>query len=117
MIRATFEFVDIAGLVAGASKGEGLGNQFLANIREVDLIVHVIRCFENKNIFHVANSVDAARDFDIINLELILADLQVLENVKQRIFKRAHNTQDKKLLAEVAVVEKLIEALSESKML
>lgn len=117
VIKATFEFVDIAGLVAGASKGEGLGNQFLANIREVDLIVHVIRCFENKNIFHVANSVDAARDFEIINLELILADLQVLENVKQRIFKRAHNTQDKKLLAEVAIVEKLIETLSESKML
>ena len=102
-IKATFEFVDIAGLVQGASKGEGLGNKFLANIREVDLIVHVIRCFDNKNILHVNNKVDPINDFETINLELILADMQTLDNVLSRIEKRAQNTQDKELLAEVSV--------------
>lgn len=115
-VKATFEFVDIAGLVAGASKGEGLGNKFLANIREVDLIVHVIRCFENKDVLHVANSVDPIRDFETINLELMLADMQVLENVKNRIGKRAQNTQDKKLLKELAIIDKLNKAFSENKM-
>ena len=76
---ATIEFVDIAGLVKGASKGEGLGNQFLANIREVDAIVHVVRCFENSNIIHVDGSVDPARDIETINLELIFSDLEILE--------------------------------------
>ncbi|WP_022935068.1 redox-regulated ATPase YchF [Mesomycoplasma moatsii] len=115
-IKATFEFVDIAGLVAGASKGEGLGNKFLANIREVDLIVHVVRCFENKDILHVANSVDPVRDFETINLELIFADMQTLENVLSRIAKRAQNTQDKKLLKEVETIDKVMQAFREEKM-
>ena len=76
---ATIEFVDIAGLVKGASKGEGLGNQFLANIREVDAIVHVVRCFENSNIVHVDGSIDPARDIETINLELIFSDIEILE--------------------------------------
>ena len=116
IVKATFEFVDIAGLVAGASKGEGLGNKFLANIREVDLIVHVVRCFENKNILHVANSVDPVRDFETINLELMFADMQTLENVLARIGKRAQNTQDKKLLKEVEVVNKIMSAFKQEKM-
>lgn len=116
IVKATFEFVDIAGLVAGASKGEGLGNKFLANIREVDLIVHVVRCFENKNILHVANSVDSVRDFETINLELMFADMQTLENVLARIGKRAQNTQDKKLLKEVEVVNKIMDAFKQEKM-
>ena len=76
---ATIEFVDIAGLVKGASKGEGLGNQFLANIREVDAIVHVVRCFEDTNIIHVDGSIDPARDIETINLELIFSDIEILE--------------------------------------
>ena len=76
---AVIEFVDIAGLVKGASKGEGLGNQFLANIREVDAIVHVVRCFEDTNIIHVDGSVDPARDIETINLELIFSDIEILE--------------------------------------
>ena len=78
-IRTTFEFTDIAGLVKGASKGEGLGNQFLGNIRNVDAIVHVVRCFENSNIVHVENSVDPIRDIETINLELIFADIETLD--------------------------------------
>ena len=78
-IPARIEFVDIAGLVQGASQGEGLGNQFLANIREVDAIVHVVRCFDDENIIHVSGSVDPRRDIEIINLELALADLTQLE--------------------------------------
>lgn len=89
VVYATFDFVDIAGLVEGASKGEGLGNKFLSNIREVDAIIHVVRCFENKNIMHVANSVDPARDQKIINLELILADLETINNVLHRVEKKA----------------------------
>lgn len=116
IVKATFEFVDIAGLVAGASKGEGLGNKFLANIREVDLIVHVVRCFENKNILHVANSIDPVRDFETINLELMFADMQTLENVLSRIGKRAQNTQDKKLLKEVETVNKIMLAFKQEKM-
>lgn len=115
-VKATFEFVDIAGLVEGASKGEGLGNKFLANIREVDLIVHVVRCFENKDILHVSNSIDPVRDFETINLELILADIQTLENVLSRIERRAINTNDKKLLKEVEVVKKIKEAFLKEKM-
>src|SRR5690554_670904 len=76
VLPTTMEFVDIAGLVAGASKGEGLGNKFLANIRETDAIAHVVRCFEDENIIHVANSVDPRRDIEIIDLELIMADLR-----------------------------------------
>lgn len=87
---ATIEFVDIAGLVKGASKGEGLGNQFLANIRECDAIVHVVRCFEDSNIIHVDGSVDPARDIETIDLELIFADIEVLE---RRIAKTARSAK------------------------
>ena len=85
VVPTTMEFVDIAGLVAGASKGEGLGNQFLANIRETDAIAHVVRCFEDENVIHVANKVNPADDIDIINTELILADLDSCEKQLQRI--------------------------------
>ena len=81
---ATIEFVDIAGLVKGASKGEGLGNKFLSNIREVDAIVHVVRCFDDGNIVHVEGSVDPVRDIETINLELVFADLEAVENVLKR---------------------------------
>ncbi|MGX9395427.1 redox-regulated ATPase YchF [Mycoplasma sp. 1573] len=100
IIPATFTFVDIAGLVKGASKGEGLGNKFLANIREVDAIVHVVRCFEDSNIMHVNGKVDPLDDINTINLELILADLQTVENVIARIGKRAQNSGDKDLKLE-----------------
>lgn len=117
IVKASFEFVDIAGLVADASKGEGLGNKFLSNIREVDLIIHVIRCFENKNILHVSGGIDPIRDFETINLELIISDMQVLENIKNKISKKAQNTQNHKLLKEVEIINKLINALSDGKMI
>ncbi|MGY6172095.1 redox-regulated ATPase YchF [Candidatus Mycoplasma pogonae] len=107
ILPATFQFVDIAGLVEGASKGEGLGNKFLANIREVDAIIHVVRCFENNDIVHVANSIDPVRDAEIINLELVLADLSVVENVLKRVAKRAQNTTDPKAKAEYELALKL----------
>lgn len=106
-IPTTFEFTDIAGLVKGASKGEGLGNQFLANIREVDAIVQVVRCFDNDNIIHVEGSVDPVRDIEIINLELILSDLEQLQKRFNRIGKKAiHGSADDKL--EAATIEKTI---------
>lgn len=88
VIATTMEFVDIAGLVAGASKGEGLGNKFLANIRETDAIGHVVRCFENENIVHVAGQVNPAEDIDVINTELALADMDTAERAIQRQTKR-----------------------------
>ena len=97
---AVIEFVDIAGLVKGASKGEGLGNQFLANIREVDAIVHVVRCFEDSNIIHVDGSVDPLRDIETINLELIFSDIEILERRIAKTSKGARN--DKALAREVA---------------
>ncbi len=106
-IPTTFEFTDIAGLVKGASKGEGLGNQFLANIREVDAIVQVVRCFDNDNIIHVEGSVDPVRDIEIINLELILSDLEQLQKRFNRIGKKAmHGSAEDKL--EAATIEKTI---------
>lgn len=93
---AVIEFVDIAGLVKGASKGEGLGNQFLANIRECDAIVHVVRCFEDANVIHVDGSVDPIRDIETINLELIFADLETLEKRISRTAKLANNSKDAK---------------------
>ncbi|MGL5205101.1 MAG: redox-regulated ATPase YchF, partial [Metamycoplasmataceae bacterium] len=93
---------------------EGLGNKFLSNIREVDLIVHVIRCFKNEDILHVSNSIDSIRDFETINLELLLADLQVVSNVKARIAKRAINTGDKFLIKEMNVINKLLEGFENS---
>ena len=94
IVPATIEFVDIAGLVKGASKGEGLGNQFLANIREVDAIVHVVRCFEDSNVIHVDGSVDPLRDIETINFELIFSDIEVLEEdcCRSRIFKESKST-------------------------
>ena len=94
IVPAVIEFVDIAGLVKGASKGEGLGNQFLANIREVDAIVHVVRCFDNTNIIHVEGSIDAIRDIETINLELIFADIEVIDRRIARTAKLAHNNKD-----------------------
>ncbi len=102
---ATVEFVDIAGLVKGASKGEGLGNQFLANIREVDAIVHVVRCFEDDNVIHVDGSVDPARDIETIDLELIFADLEVLERRMSKTGKTAR--MDKTAGKEYAMQERL----------
>ena len=96
VIPAIIEFVDIAGLVKGASKGEGLGNQFLANIREVDAIIHVVRCFEDTNIIHVEGSIDPVRDIETINLELIFSDLEILE---RRISKTAKGAKNDKELA------------------
>ena len=95
-IPAVIEFVDIAGLVKGASKGEGLGNQFLANIREVDAIVHVVRCFEDTNVIHVDGSVDPIRDIETINLELIFSDVEILES---RIAKTTSGARNDKALA------------------
>lgn len=89
IVPATFDFVDIAGLVKGASKGEGLGNKFLGNIREVDAIIHVVRCFENKNIVHVANEINPVNDKEVINIELMIADLETINNVINRIHKKA----------------------------
>ena len=111
---AVVEFVDIAGLVKGASKGEGLGNQFLANIRECDAIVHVVRCFEDSNVIHVDGSVDPARDIETINLELIFADLEVLE---RRMSKTARSVKvgDKKAARELAMEEKLKAHLEDGK--
>ncbi|MBW4655511.1 MAG: redox-regulated ATPase YchF [Kaiparowitsia implicata GSE-PSE-MK54-09C] len=112
-VPARVEFVDIAGLVKGASKGEGLGNQFLANIREVDAIVHVVRCFDNDDIIHVAGSVDPARDIEVINLELALSDLAQLEKRMDRTRKQAKTSKDAQ--AEMAVLEKLLLVLNEGK--
>ena len=102
---AVIEFVDIAGLVRGASKGEGLGNKFLANIREVDAVVHVVRCFEDENVIHVDGTVDAARDIETINLELILSDLEILERRIDKTRKAAKG--DKSLESEVELLERL----------
>ena len=108
------EFVDIAGLVAGASRGEGLGNQFLAHIREVDAIIHVVRCFENPNVLHVAGSVDPARDIEIIETELLLKDLETMERRIDRTGKQA-KSGDKKVREELAFYERLQAHLSEGK--
>ena len=110
---AVIEFVDIAGLVKGASQGEGLGNKFLANIREVDAVVHVVRCFENNDIVHVEGSIDPMRDVETIDLELILSDLEIVERAIDRTTKAAKS--DKKLLEKLAVLEKVRDALAEGK--
>ncbi len=102
---ATIDFVDIAGLVKGASKGEGLGNQFLANIREVDAIVHVVRCFEDDNIVHVDGSINPSRDIETINLELLFSDLEILERRYQKTHKQAK--MDKTLAKEVDLIERI----------
>lgn len=111
IVPTTMEFVDIAGIVAGAHKGEGLGNQFLSHIRNTDAIVHVVRCFDDPNIIHVSGSVDPLRDMEVINTELMLADLDSVEKKRQRIEKTAKSTADKKLKQEFEVVKKVHEAL------
>lgn len=111
---ATIEFVDIAGLVKGASKGEGLGNQFLANIREVDAIVHVVRCFEDANIIHVDGNVDPARDIETINLELIFSDLEILERRYAKVSKGAR--MDKSMAKELPMLEEIKAHLEAGKM-
>ncbi|NJM71246.1 MAG: redox-regulated ATPase YchF [Scytonema sp. RU_4_4] len=113
IVPARVEFVDIAGLVKGASQGEGLGNQFLSHIREVDAIVHVVRCFENDDIIHVAGSVEPARDIEIINLELGLADLAQIERRIERTRKQARTSKEGQI--ELALLEKLAAALNEGK--
>jgi len=111
---AVIEFVDIAGLVKGASKGEGLGNQFLSNIREVDAIVHVVRCFEDSNVIHVDGSVDPMRDIETINLELIFADLEILERRYAKVAKAAR--MDKTLAREEALLARVKEHLESGRM-
>ncbi len=113
VIPTTMEFVDIAGLVAGASKGEGLGNQFLANIRETDAIAHVVRCFDDDNVIHVANKIDPAADIDVINTELALADLESVEKQLQRVTRTAKGG-DKDAIKEKALLEKLLPHLNEA---
>lgn len=113
LVYANMQFVDIAGLVAGASKGEGLGNQFLANIRETDAIVHVVRCFESDDIVHVAGKVDPIQDIEVINLELILSDLQTVENVLGRLEKQVKTKKD--LEPTVALLRRVQEHLNLNK--
>jgi hypothetical protein len=115
VIATTMEFVDIAGLVAGASKGEGLGNKFLANIRETDAIGHVVRCFDNDNIIHVANKIDPADDIDVINTELALADMDTAERAIQRQAKRAKGG-DKDAKFELPVLEKILAHVEDGEM-
>jgi len=112
ILPTTMEFVDIAGLVAGASKGEGLGNKFLANIRETDAIAHVVRCFEDENVIHVANRIHPLEDIETINLELALSDLESCEKQLQRV-QRSAKGGDKEAVAQKALLEKLIPHLSE----
>ena len=114
IVPAAIEFVDIAGLVKGASKGEGLGNQFLANIREVDAIVHVVRCFDDSNVIHVDGSVDPLRDIETINFELIFADMEVLERRIAKQTRAARN--DKKAAAEVNLAQRMKAWLEEGRL-
>lgn len=114
IIPAVVEIVDIAGLVKGASQGEGLGNKFLANIREVDAILHVVRCFEDSDVTHVEGSVDPERDVDIINTELILADMQTVDKRLEKA-RRAAKSQDKEEIARVKALEKVTAALDAGK--
>lgn len=112
---ASIEFVDIAGLVAGASQGEGLGNKFLSHIREVDAIVHVVRCFENENVIHVSGSVDPKRDIEVIEMELALADLEQVTKMLDKNAKLVKQTGDKTLLTSVNMLSRIKEALENGK--
>lgn len=114
IIPTAMEFVDIAGLVAGASKGEGLGNKFLANIRETDAIAHVVRCFDDANVIHVEGKINPQNDIDVINTELALADLESVEKSLQRVAKMAKG-QDKEAIALKAVLELMLPHLNEAK--
>ncbi len=110
-IPTSFEFTDIAGLVKGASKGEGLGNKFLSHIRDVDAIVEVVRCFENDDIIHVEGKVDPIRDIEIINTELLLSDLEIIDNRINKIEKKAQTTKDKIAILELNALKKSKEAV------
>ena len=114
-LPAVVEFVDNAGLVAGASKGEGLGNKFLANIRETDAIAHVVRCFEDANVVHVAGKVDPISDIETINTELALADLAMVEKALAKNIKLSKSGTDKEAVRQVAVLEKLVAVLDQGK--
>jgi len=114
VIPTTMQFVDIAGLVAGASKGEGLGNKFLANIRETDAVAHVVRCFQNDDVVHVAGKVDPLTDIEVINTELALADLESVEKALDKTARQAR-TGDKKVIARKTVLERLREHLDEGR--
>ena len=115
VIPTSFEFTDIAGLVKGASKGEGLGNKFLSHIREVDAIVEVVRCFDDGKIIHVDGNIDPIRDIETINLELSIADLDVINNRLERVSKKARTTKNKDDILETEVLEKCKKALEENK--
>jgi GTP-binding protein YchF len=112
VVPTAMEFVDIAGIVKGASQGEGLGNQFLSHIRQTDAIVHVVRCFDDPNVIHVSGSVDPLRDMEVINTELMLADLDSVEKRFKKNEKVAKSTTDKKLKMDFEVTKKVLEALS-----
>ena len=114
IIPTSFEFIDIAGLVSGASKGEGLGNKFLAHIRDVDAIVEVVRCFDDENITHVEGKTDPIRDIEIINTELVLADYEIVSNRIDKISKKATTTKDKDAIKELNVLTKCKEHLKKS---
>ena len=113
-VPTTYEFTDIAGLVKGASNGEGLGNKFLSHIREVDAVVEVVRCFEDKNIIHVDGSVDPIRDIEVINVELVMSDLEIIDNRINRIGKKAEMTKDKQELLEIATLKKIKSSLEQN---
>ena len=115
IVPTAIEFVDIAGLVAGASKGEGLGNQFLANIRSTDATLHIVRCFEDPEVIHVAGKVDPLADIDVINTELLLADLGTVEKRFDKVQKLARNTQDSRIKNEFSALSKLREAMNAGK--
>lgn len=114
LVPTTYEFTDIAGLVKGASNGEGLGNKFLSHIREVDAIVEVVRCFQDTNIIHVEGNVDPVRDIEIINVELMLSDLEIVENRMNKIGKKAAMTKDKEAALEVEVLNKIKDSLEKN---
>lgn len=113
-IPTSYEFIDIAGLIRGASKGEGLGNKFLSNIRDVDAICEVVRCFDDSNIIHVEGSVDPIRDIETINIELILSDMEIIDNRLLKIEKKAQSTKEKEALAELSVLNKIKENLNKN---
>ena len=114
VIPTTFEFTDIAGLVKGASNGEGLGNKFLSHIREVDAIVEVVRCFEDNNIIHVDGSVSPVRDIEIINVELVMSDLEIIDNRINKIGKKAMTSKNKDDIKEIEVLKRIKEALEQN---
>ena len=114
LIPTTYEFTDIAGLVKGASKGEGLGNKFLSHIREVDAIVEVVRCFDNSDVIHVEGSTDPIRDIEIIDLELIFSDMEIAEARLNKIAKKAETTKEKEIVNEYNIIKKCVDSLNDN---